>query len=132
MSIGRCAAPTPIAGALGCLLIVEMGCRRDEGCTVLVTLLAKGFGAANFVSNFVTLFWLGCLECRGRAVEEVELAVVFLPDISRAAICCVTTPMEVIAIALKLKEREGALNRANGAETRKTVMSRARWFEFNA
>ncbi len=62
----------------------------------------KGFGAANFESSFETLapLWLGFFWCVAVVVVVVVVVVreeVFcFVEISRAAICRVTAPMEVM------------------------------------
>lgn len=69
--------------------------RRFEGWDGLV--FGNGLGAANLVSNLATFVWLGCFECVGLVVEDDEATGAgFFPVISRAAICRVTDPMDVM------------------------------------
>lgn len=54
-------------------------------------------GAANLVSNLATLVWLGCFECVGFAIEVDDEGTGFdFAEISRAAICFMTDPTDVI------------------------------------
>ena len=56
----------------------------------------KGLGAPYLVRSLVTLVWLDCLVCPSRLEEVALVRTGFLFDISRAAICLVTEPIEAM------------------------------------
>jgi len=79
---------------------VLTGFRKDEGLAGLLDVY--GFGAAYFVRSLAKLDWLGCLMwLRGRVVPLLALVLLLaagaLEDISRAAICRVTVPIEAMS-----------------------------------
>lgn len=77
-----------------------MGCRSEDGFAGLLDAFANGLGAAYFVSNFDTApvpdaagFVGG-----GRPMDVPDEAAGFLLDMSNAAICRVTDPIDAMAV----------------------------------
>jgi hypothetical protein len=82
---------------------VLTGFRKDEGLAGLLDVY--GFGAAYFVRSLAKLDWLGCLMWLIERVVpllalELLVAAGALDDISRAAICRVTVPIEAMSSGL--------------------------------
>ena len=80
----------------------------DDVDAVLECVALKGFGAANFVKSLLTfpVFWLGFF-CRGGGAFRVVFG---FDEISRAAICRVTDPTEVILEEMQEVSREVSLS----------------------